>query len=247
MACQLNRHNISFRIIDKKSSPAIHSGALIIHARTLEILHQMGLAEKAMKQGIIAQKINLRFNNHKNYSLDVSDMGNHSTRFPYLLMLEQWHTENLLIQFLNERGHFIENNTPLFAFTQEHEMITSEILKPDGSIEIIRSRFLIGADGSNSFIRTQLNIPFPGKSQLSRLFITDCESRLPLPTREISFSFASDYTSGLFPLPDNRWRVDGLIPLIQHKEVGFEDVSNFFVSKIHSAPFVTNTAISTAI
>lgn len=234
MACQLDLHNISFRIIDKKDSPAIHSGALIIHARTLEILHQMGLAEKAMKAGIIAKTINLRFNQHKNYALDISCIGKNSTRFPFLLMLEQWHTENLMIDFLNERGHKVENNTSLFAFTQKNQMITSEIQKPDGSIEIIKSRFLIGADGSNSLIRKKLNIPFPGRTQQTRLFITDCEAKLQLPANEISFSFASDYTSGLFPLHHDRWRVDGLIPLMQQKEVGFEDVRNFFGSKIHS-------------
>lgn len=234
MACQLDLHHISFRIIDKKASPDIHSGALIVHARTLEILHQMGLAEKAMDAGSIAQTINLQFNQRTNYSLELMDVGKDSTRFPYLLMLEQWQTENLLSQFLIERGHEIENNTTFLAFTQEGEMIHSQILKSDGSIEFIKSRYLIGADGSNSPIRTQLNIPFPGKTQQSRLFITDCEARLKLAAREIFFSFASDYTSGLFPLPNNRWRVDGHIPLIQHKEVGFEDVRNFFTNKLHS-------------
>ena len=234
MACQLDLHNISFRIIDKKASPAIHSGALIVHARTLEILHQMGLAEKAMDAGIIAQTINLQFNQNQNFSLDISGIGKDSTRFPYLLMLEQWHTENLLSEFLIERGHEIENNTPFLSFTQDGEMITSQILTSDGSIELIQSRFLVGADGSKSQIRKQLNISFPGKTQQSRLFITDCEAMVQLPRGEISFSFASDYTSGLFPLPDNRWRFDGHIPLIQHKKVGFEDVKNFFGDKLHS-------------
>jgi len=234
LACQLDLHHITFRIIDKKASPAIHSGALIVHARTLEILHQMGLAEKAIKAGIIAQKINLQFNQNTNYFLDISDLGANSTRFPYLLMLEQWQTENLLGEFLKERGHFVENNTPFVSFTQDNNTIISKILNPEGSIEIIKSRFLIGADGSNSLVRTQLNIPFPGRTQQSRLFITDCEAQLPISSREISFSFGSDFTSALFPLNGNRWRVDGLIPLIQQKEVGFEDVRNFFGMDNHS-------------
>lgn len=234
MACQLDLHNISFRIIEQKASPAIHSGALIVHARTLEILHQMGLAGKAMDAGSIAQTINLQFNQHKNCSIDMIDIGKGSTRFPYLLMIEQWQTENLLGQFLKERGREIENNTTFLEFTQESEMTSSQILKSDGSIEFIKSRYLIGADGSNSQIRTQLNISFPGKTQHSRLFISDCEARLKLPRREIFFSFASDYTSGFFPLPNDRWRVDGHIPMIQDKVVSFEDVRNFFGKKLYS-------------
>ena len=54
---------------------------------------------------------------------------------------------------------------------------------------------------------------------------------MPVPEHEILFSFTSRYTLGCFPLTGNRWRIDGLIPLIQHKEdAGFEDVKDFFAS-----------------
>ncbi len=235
MACQLALHNISFRIIDKKASPAIYSGALIVHARTLEIFHQMGIAEKAMKAGTTANTINIQFNQQKNTVIDISEIGKGLTRYPHLLMLEQWQTENLLIEFLNEHDHSVENNTTLLTFTHDSEGITAEIQKPDGTIEIIKSRFLIGADGNNSLVRTDLNISFPGKTHNARLFITDCEARLDIPANDIFFSFAPDYTAGFFPLPDNRWRIDGLIPVIQKKErVEFDDIKNFFEKPVHS-------------
>lgn len=232
MACQLALHNISFRIIDKKASPAIYSGALIVHARTLEILHQMGLAEKALQLGRTAKTVNVRFGQQRNYKVDFSDVSPSLTRFPYLLMLEQWQTETLLAGFLNGHGHSIENNTTFLSFTRENDLVTSEIQKPDGTIEYVKSRFLIAADGNNSLVRTQLNIPFPGKTHVARLFITDCNARLQLPANEISFLLNANYTAGFFPLSDNRWRVDGLIPVIQKKEeVGFDDVRDFFGSQ----------------
>ncbi len=229
MACQLALHKISFRIIDKKASPAIYSGALIIHARTLEILQQMGLAEKAIKAGIIAKTIDIRFNKKKNIAIDFSDVGKNLTRFPFFLMLEQWHTENLLEEFLKDHNHKVENITELVAFTQQNEFVTSEIKKPDGSIEVVKSKFLIGADGNDSLVRTQLKIPFPGKTHNPLLFITDCEARLPISMKEILFAFSKKYTAGFFPLTDNRRRVDGFIPILQGKEeVSFEEVKDFF-------------------
>lgn len=234
MACQLALHNISFRIIDKKASPAIYSGALIVHARTMEIIHQMGLSEKAMKAGTTAKSINIQFNSQKKTAIDISEFGKGLTRFPYLLLHEQWHTENLLIDFINEHGHSIENNTTHLSFTTEAEHVTSKIQKPDGTIELIKSRFLIGADGNTSPIRTQLNILFPGKTHQSRLFITDCKATLSLPANEIFFSFSTDYTAGFFPMSGNHWRIDGMIPAIQKKEnVDFDDVRNFFGNPIH--------------
>jgi 2-polyprenyl-6-methoxyphenol hydroxylase-like FAD-dependent oxidoreductase len=234
MACQLALHKIRFRIIDKRTSPPKYSGALIIHARTMEIFHQMGLAEKAIKNGIIAHVINLRFNHKKNYSLDISSFGKTLTRYPYLLMAEQWQTELMLKQFLNEHGHWVEEGLTLSGFDQQEDLVTSSVTKPDGTVETINSRFLIGADGKDSLVRNHLKIPFPGKTQRSRLFITDCGARLPLSDREIFFSFAPDITSGFFPLKGGRWRVDGLIPNLQHNEVSFEEVGNFFSRKIHS-------------
>lgn len=186
-----------------------------------------------MGMGITAQTINLQFNQRMSFMLDISKMGSKLTRFPHLLMLEQWQTENLLIDFLNQRGHRVENKTPLLSFSSENGIVTSKVLTPDGSIEQVRSTFLIGADGSKSLVRKHLNIPFTGKTQQSRLFITDCEARLPIVIREVSFLFGSDYTSGLFPLPGNRWRVDGHIPIIQNKAVAFEDVRHFFGSKLN--------------
>jgi len=235
MACQLALHNISFRIIDKKASPVINSGALIVHARTLEIFHQMGIAKKAMNAGTRAKAINIQSNQKKNTVIDISEFGKDLSIFPYLLMIEQYQTENLLIEFLNEHGHSVENNTTFLTFTQENEEILSKIKKPVGTIENIKSRFLIGTDGNSSIVRTELNIPFPGKTHKARLFITDCEAKLSLPANEIFFSFASDFTAGFFPLPDNRWRIDGLIPEIQQKEeVGFNDVKDFFGKSAHS-------------
>ncbi|MGE5427818.1 MAG: FAD-dependent monooxygenase [Methylococcaceae bacterium] len=234
MACQLALHKIRFRIIDKRISPPKYSGALIIHARTMEIFQQMGLAEKVLKTGIIARVINMRFNHQKNYTLDISSFGKTLTRFPYLLMAEQWQTELLLKQFLNEHGHWVEEGFALSGFNQQEDRIASEITRPDGTVERMNSRYLIGADGKDSFVRNHLKIPFPGKTQDERLFITDCEARLPLSEREIFFSFASDSTSGFFPLRGGRWRVDGLVPVLQHQEVGFDQVGHFFSRKIHS-------------
>lgn len=234
MACQLALHDISFRIIDQRKTLPVYSGALIVHARTLEILHQMGMAEKTLKAGIVAHIINMRFNYKKSFTLDISDFGKGLTRYPYLLMIEQVQTGKLLEQFLNDHSHWVERGDSLVSFTQENKMVSAKIQKADGTMETVTSRYLIGADGSDSLVRNHLRIPFPGKTQQSRLFITDCEARLPLSGREIFFSFAKDLTAGFFPLKGNRWRVDGLIPDIQHEKVGFEEIRKYFGKNIHS-------------
>jgi 2-polyprenyl-6-methoxyphenol hydroxylase-like FAD-dependent oxidoreductase len=87
MACQLAFRHIPFRIIDKQEHHQTGSGALIIHARSLEIFNQMGIADAAISQGILANKINVVFNGTKPLSLFLKKMGNSQTKFPGLLML----------------------------------------------------------------------------------------------------------------------------------------------------------------
>jgi 2-polyprenyl-6-methoxyphenol hydroxylase-like FAD-dependent oxidoreductase len=65
MACQLAIHKIPFRIIDKKSHPSNYSGALILHARSVEIFHQMGISQKVLKEVIVANILSIVFNGKK--------------------------------------------------------------------------------------------------------------------------------------------------------------------------------------
>ena len=58
MACQLARFGIPFRLIEKNEGPTTQSRALVIQARSLEIFEQMGVAERAVRQGRIFQTIN---------------------------------------------------------------------------------------------------------------------------------------------------------------------------------------------
>src|SRR5215467_1510838 len=58
MASQLARFGIPFRLIEKNEGPTTQSRALVIQPRSLEIFEQMGIAERAVKQGKIFQTIN---------------------------------------------------------------------------------------------------------------------------------------------------------------------------------------------
>ena len=44
-ACELARHGVAVRIIDKLTAPTTESRAIVVHARSLEMFDQMGIAE----------------------------------------------------------------------------------------------------------------------------------------------------------------------------------------------------------
>ncbi|MFA5328704.1 MAG: FAD-dependent monooxygenase [Prolixibacteraceae bacterium] len=226
MACQLALYDISFRIIDKKAEPTNYSGALIVHARSLEIFKQMGIAEKAIQKGIIAGEIKISFNAKKSFVIPIRNLGGEQTEFPFMLLLEQSVTEKLLIQFLQERGIQVERKIELLKIQQDSDKVIS-VLKSEHGEETVHAKYLIGADGARSIVRKLLQIPFTGKSYLSPLFVADCVAETDFPHDQICFSFSNLVTTGLFPLKNGRWRIDGAFSGAK-SDLTFEDIQQNF-------------------
>ncbi|NJK96701.1 MAG: hypothetical protein HC905_18860, partial [Bacteroidales bacterium] len=44
------------------------------------------------------------------------------------------------------------------------------------------------------------------------MFVTDCDANVNASHAEMIFAFTREHTLGFFPLPDNRWRIDGKVP-----------------------------------
>ncbi len=230
MACQLALRNIAFRIIDKKDRYTNYSGALILQARSIEILQQMGIAHKAIGEGIFANEIRLIFSGKKSFMLPMKNFAPELTRFPGLLMVEQSVTEQLLIGFIQDYGLSVERGVVLEQFSQDSDRVTSVLISAAGAVEIIRTKYLIGADGAHSTVRKQLQIPFTGKSWPISLFVTDCKAHVEIPPDQMCFSFSASATTGFFPLRGNRWRIDGVIPGDHDLKKGltFNDISEGF-------------------
>jgi 2-polyprenyl-6-methoxyphenol hydroxylase-like FAD-dependent oxidoreductase len=235
IACQLAMHHIPFRIIDKTEDHTSQSRALVIQARSLEIFDQMGIAEKAIRQGKIARAIGAFFNGKKVLRIIVNDMGGGLTKFPYLLLLEQSHTEKILVEFLKEHGHQVERKTELKRLTQNIDEVTSVLKLSTGQQETVTTKFAIGADGAHSVVREQLNIPFDGKTYQELLFVLDCKAEVDIPADEMYLTFGETAVGGFFPLINGRWRILGNIPkeFKGKEEITFEDIERDFSKRIH--------------
>lgn len=230
MACQLAMRNIPFRIIDKNEDHTRQSRALVVHARSLEIFEQMGIAENAINLGKKAKAVNLFINGVSRLRFDLTNTGEGLTAFPYLLILEQSKTEKILNDFLESHGYKVERNTELINLSQSPHYATVTTKSNSGKVEVIRAKWVIGADGANSVVRRMLGIPFSGRTYKQSLFVLDCRIDFELPVDEMSLSFSDETFTGLFPMTNGRCRVLGLVPEAhQGKDtIRFEDVAEGF-------------------
>jgi len=235
MACQLAINNIPFRIIDKSEDHTAQSRALVIQARSIEILDQMGIADKAVQHGKIAKAIGAFFNGKKVLRITVNDMGKGLTKFPYLLMLEQSHTEAILVDYLKENKHEVERRTELKSLTQNANEVICVLKLPDGKEETVKAKYVVGADGAHSLVREQLKIPFEGKTYEESLFVLDCKAEVNIPNDEMYLTFADKAVGGFFPLTNGRWRILGNIPreLEGKEDIRFEDIEKIYAGRVH--------------
>jgi 2-polyprenyl-6-methoxyphenol hydroxylase-like FAD-dependent oxidoreductase len=231
MACQLLRHNIRFRIIDQSPAMSDYSGALIIHAGTLELFRQLDLADEAIARGRVLKAINFSFSGKKSVRLDIGRAGKKQSEYPFALLLEQGITEMILSGFLEKNRVSIERETTLTDFNEFSDHVENYITCGFTDERIVSS-YLIAADGGHSLVRSRLEIPFEGKTHRRSLFATDCKASVNLPENEAMIAIAPGATTGIFPLRNGKWRIDGAF--LWHKanpDISFRIVSDHFKRK----------------
>src|SRR5688572_12126487 len=99
LACQFTRYGIDFVIFDKKETTTPHSKAIGVQARTLEIYEQIGLADKLIEQGAIAEKARMVVGGEIRGEVVFGEIGQGMSQYPYVLIVEQGKHETVLYDF----------------------------------------------------------------------------------------------------------------------------------------------------
>ena len=172
LACQLHRYNIDFLILDKNSRTTHLSKAMVVHARTLEIFDETGLAERAVAMGQIASEFKILSKGKIKGSMSIGAFGEGLSPYPFALVLEQSKTENLLAAYLSEHGKSIQWDSEFVRFEETADGVTA-YYKTDGRELSVNGKYLVGCDGAASPIRHQLGYGFEGDTQERNFYVAD--------------------------------------------------------------------------
>ncbi len=172
-AIELARRDISVRIIEQRTHPSTRSKALVVHARTLEFMDILGVADDLVKQGYTSPGID--------FSADAgnplrANMYGLDTRFPFILIVPQAETERILEHRLNELGVKIERGCTLTCFQEVESGVQATIQRHDHQNQLaLQAHYLVGADGVNSTVREGLDLPFQGSDYTWTAFLGDIQ------------------------------------------------------------------------
>jgi 2-polyprenyl-6-methoxyphenol hydroxylase-like FAD-dependent oxidoreductase len=217
-AAQLAARGIAVRIVDREARTNVHSYALALHPDTLTMLDDIGLAEAVMQRALLLRKIGFYEGNTERALVEYDRL---DARHPYLAVVPQSELERILEHHLSSHGVTVEwqhDLVELDAAPADEVVVVLHhtgdvpqgypILKPQRMVigrRKIRAKYVIGADGFHSTVRSQMHIDYPvvGPTRHFSLYEFRTEQDLGSEVRVVDHA---GRFSVLWPLPDSRCR-----------------------------------------
>src|SRR5689334_17741345 len=151
LAAELRLAGIDVAVVERRASQELdgsRSGGL--HARTIEVLDQRGVAERFVSAG---QK-----HPSAGFALIFLDISDFPSRHNYVLALWQSDFERILAEWVSELGVPILRRREVVGFAQDDAGVDVEL---SGGTSL-RAAYLVGCDGGRSVVRKAAGIDFPG-------------------------------------------------------------------------------------
>jgi 3-(3-hydroxy-phenyl)propionate hydroxylase len=164
LAGELALAGVDVVIVERRVSqdlPGSRAGGL--HARTIEVLDQRGIADRFLSEGQVAQVGSFAM-----IPLDISDF---PTRHSYGLGLWQNHIERILAGWVGELAVPIHRGREVTGFAQDDGGV--DVTLSDG--KSLRAGYLVGCDGGRSLVRRVAGIEFPGWDPSTSALIAEVE------------------------------------------------------------------------
>ena len=151
LAGELSLAGIDVVIVERRTSQQVDgSRAGGLHARTIEVLDQRGIAERFLSAGQVMQV--------QGYAMIPLDISDFPTRHPYGLGLWQSHIERLLAGWVDELDVPVVREREVTGFVQDDAGV--DVALSDG--RSLRAQYLVGCDGGRSAVRKAAGIDFVG-------------------------------------------------------------------------------------
>ena len=166
LAVELRLAGTDVVVVERRASQDLDgSRAGGLHARTIEVLDQRGVAERFLSQGQGTHAVV----GYAGTFLDISDF---PTRHNYLLALWQRDFERILAGWVDELGVPVLRGRDVVGFAQDGTGV--DVGLSDGTS--LRAEYLVGCDGGRSLVRKAAGIDFVGWDPTTCHLIAEVET-----------------------------------------------------------------------
>jgi 2-polyprenyl-6-methoxyphenol hydroxylase-like FAD-dependent oxidoreductase len=206
MASELARYGLSVRIVDKNTEGTDKSKALVLWARTLELIDRMSPngADRFIQAGLKTESVKILSGNE---TIGHADMREVDSKYKFVLMIPQSETERLLEEHLATFNVRVDRQTELTDFKETADGVSCVLKHADGDEETAEASWLIGADGAHSIVRHKLKKEFHGSTLLSDWVLADIHLTGIEGPPAILLYWHADGILAVFPLQGTRHRI----------------------------------------
>ncbi len=190
-------------VIDRQAEGANESRAAVIHARTLEVLEPLGITDRLVARGLKVSDFRLRDRDHVLLTMNFDHI---PSKYRFALLCPQNVTEEVLGERIAELGGAIERPRVLQALHPQEDHVIARISDGD-SFQDVEARWVVGCDGSRSFVRETAGIAFEGGSYAESFVLADVHLRWPIGRDEVSLLLSPDGMVLVAPLPGDHYRI----------------------------------------
>ncbi|KAG1770264.1 hypothetical protein EDD22DRAFT_867066 [Suillus occidentalis] len=167
-----------FVVVDAIFEGHNSSRAITIHSATVEALASINAADGILSQAIKGKSIRITSRSSQIFEAKFDPLKYHSAH-PYALYIPQNVTELMLVKKLQSLGVQVQRPHRVVGMKQnENDSHITDVSFEDG--QIIKARYIIGADGARSIIRSIAGIGFsdpegpnPANNILDRMIFAD--------------------------------------------------------------------------
>ena len=161
-ATRLARQGIDVILLEALPTSAKDLRASTWHPPTLEMMAELGIAERMVERGLICPVYQYRDRRSPEvFSFDLTELSD-ITKFPYRLQYEQFKFTQYLCKILASEQHaMLQFSHEVVGVEQDTEAVTV-LAKHQGSIKRFKADYVIAAEGANSILRRKTNIDLEG-------------------------------------------------------------------------------------
>ena len=200
LAVTLASAGVEFVVVDRLAEGRNTSRAAVVHARTLEVLDDLGASAELIARGIPVTRFAVRDGSRRLLTVPFDGL---PTPHPYTLMVPQYETEAVLLDRLRELGGDVHRPWEVDTIVQGDDGVTLTM----STGETLGARYAVGADGMDSIVRHRAGIGFSGSAYAESFVLADVAMRWAPGPEEVSLIFAAAGLTVVAPLPGGRYRV----------------------------------------
>jgi 2-polyprenyl-6-methoxyphenol hydroxylase-like FAD-dependent oxidoreductase len=200
-AGDLARAGRSVAVLERWPAVNASSRAFVTMARTLEVLDARGLAENLLAQAHKATGVTI-------FGGARIDLTHLDSPYQFAMITPQTNVDRALGDYVVAQGAEIRRGVEVVGLDQDAEGVTVTVRThgdPVGRRTFWRAKYLIGADGAHSTVRTLIGARFAGKTILSSIVLADvkladgpADGGLTLGSTRNEFAFLAPYGRGWY-------------------------------------------------